>query len=345
MMGVEWWFNDAVLDKHAAECQRLNIRTGQLRAEVNRLMTTTPRCPETIEVMLEMMRKCQTVDQACVSWAKGLPTDLQFKTVAWEDHVLQGDYSKAEVYPGRVDAYPDLWACSIWSMQRCSRIILASIIVRCAAWVCSPVDYRTTPEYATAARTCIDTITDIIASVPYQLGWFNNRKHLLEPFHLSAFGCGDEDVPKGLPGYFLTWPLSCVHGQDYASDSQRAWVRGRLEYIGNRLGVRYADLLAQVRSFHARPARPSTRLPPHFLSFHPLCLHCPDRAVSQAEILSPDQRPRSLYAHPPRRSHGESLPRCRQLRETPLVQAQRAAATWTYAAPAAAARGHVQGRS
>jgi hypothetical protein len=245
-MGVDWWFNDAVMDQHAADCQRLNVRTGELRAEVNRLMTTTARNSETIELMLDMIRKCQTVDQECVSWGKKSHPVFEWKTVAWEDHVPQGDYSKAEVYPGRVDAYQDLWVCSVWNMQRCSRIILASLIVRCAAWVCSPVDYRTTPEYATAAKTCVDTITDIIASVPYQLGWFTRRQELLERANLSAFGCGTEDVPKGLPGYFLTWPLTCVQGQDYASDSQRAWVKGRLQFIGNELGVRYANMLTQV---------------------------------------------------------------------------------------------------
>jgi hypothetical protein len=152
----------------------------------------------------------------------------------------------AEVFPGRIDAYQDLWVVSVWNLMRCSRIILASLIVRCAAWVCAPVDYRTTPEYATAARTCVDNITDIISSVPYQLGWFSNRRELLERANLSAFGCGEEDALKGLPGYFLTWPLTCVQGQDYTTDAQRAWVKGRLQFIGSHLGVRYAHVLRQL---------------------------------------------------------------------------------------------------
>ena len=234
------------MDEHAAGCQRLNIRTGELRAEVNRLMTTTARSLESVEMMLDMIRKCQMVDQECVNWAKDPPEPFKWKTVAWQDHIPHGNYAEADAYPGRIDAYQDLWVASVWNLQRCSRIILASLIVRCAAWVCSPVDYRTTPEYATAARTCVETITDIIASVPYQLGWFSKRKKLLERVNLSAFGCGEEDAPKGLPGYFLTWPLACVQGQDYASDSQRAWVKGRLEYIGDQLGVRYANMLTKV---------------------------------------------------------------------------------------------------
>lgn len=247
VMGVDWWINDAVKDESAASCQRISIRCGELRAEVNRLLATLPRSSENIELILDLIRRCQVVDQECVAWAKDLPDFFEYKTVAWEDNVPGGDFSKAEVYPGRVDAYRDLWVASVWNLTRTSRIILASLIVRCAAWICAPLDYRTTPEYATAARTCVQSITDILASVPFQLGWFAKRKDLLELANLSSFGCGEEDAEKGLPGYFLTWPLTCVLGQDYATDSQRAWVKGRLEFIGNQLGVRYAHMLTQVR--------------------------------------------------------------------------------------------------
>lgn len=246
-MGAEWWINDAVKEENAASCQRISIRVGELRAEVNRLLTTLARTPKNVELMLDMIQQCQSVDHDCVSWTKDLPDYFDFQTVAWEDNVPNGDYSKAEAYPGRVDAYRDLWVASVWNMMRTCRIILASMIVRCAAWVCVPLDYRTTPEYATAARTCVENITDIIASVPYQLGWFAKRRDLLARANLSAFGCGDEDALKGLPGYLLSWPLTCVMGQDYTTDNQRAWVKGRLEFIGNQLGVKYAHMLTQVR--------------------------------------------------------------------------------------------------
>lgn len=251
IMGVEWWISDAVKDEAAARCQRLNIKTSELRAEVTRLMTTMARTPENIELMLALIRRAQVIDQECVNWTKGLPELWQYKTVAWEDNVPGGNYCKAEVYPGRVDVYTDFWIASVWNMVRVSRICLASVVVRCAAWVCSPVDYRTTPEYATAARTCVDTITDIIASVPYHLGWHLKRKQQLlqKNPNLSGFACGEDDNPgmKGLAGYFLTWPLACLVSQDYSTDSQRAWAIGRLRFIGDELGVKYAHILAELQ--------------------------------------------------------------------------------------------------
>jgi hypothetical protein len=246
-MGAEWWVNDnSFMDAYGAGSQRLSLRMSELRAEINRLMATVSRTPDHVELMLDVIRRCQMMDQECVNWAKNLPDEYQPRTVTWEDYVPNGDYTRAEVFPGRVDVYQDLMVASMHNMTRCSRLMLASLIVRCAAWVCSPVDYRTTPEYATAAKTCVEVITDIIASVPFQLGWLSSRKHLLERANLSTFVCGEDDALKGLPGYLLTYPLSCISTQDYATDSQRAWSKGRLMFIANQLGVRYANMLTEL---------------------------------------------------------------------------------------------------
>ncbi|KAM0245591.1 hypothetical protein ACHAQJ_010517 [Trichoderma viride] len=248
LMQSEWWVNaDAVRDRYASQCQKLSIRAGEIRAEVNRLMSQLPRNMESVEAIRDMIRQAQEVDFECVRWAESLPDDYRYRTILWQDDIPDANYHELEVFPGRVDAYPDLWVASLWSTMRIARIILASLIVRCAAWVCSPVDYRTAPEYATARRICVESITDIIASVPYQLGWFSTRKHL---FHqqdsLVAFACGEEGGSKSLAGYFLTWPLACIQGQDYMTDNQRTWARGRLTYIGKQLGVSYALMLTQL---------------------------------------------------------------------------------------------------
>lgn len=244
-MGSDWWMHSAVRDKHESECQRLNIVIGELQAEASRLLATPSRSAHHGMVM-GIIKRCQEHDLAYVNWSKSLPHYFQWKTVAWEHKVPNGDYSKAEVYPGRVDSYQDLWVAGVWNMVRWSRITLASVSVRCVARLSSPVNYRTTTVYAIASQTCIGIITDIIASVPYQLGWFSKRKGPLGQATISTFGCG-EDARKGLGGYFMAWTLACIHGQDYISDSQRTWVQGRLEYIGTQLGVRCAHMLAQVR--------------------------------------------------------------------------------------------------
>ncbi len=247
IMGVDWWISDAVKDREAAASQRLCIQTAELRAEMNQRMATLTRSPENIDAMLEMAHRVQAVDQACVDWMNGVPDHWRFKTVGWEDKVPGGDYSRVEVFPGRVDLYPGFYISAVWNMVRTARLALASIAVRCAAWTCAPGDYRTTAEYATAARTCADIITDIIASVPCHLGWHLKRTDLMLK-HDLGFACGEEDCMKGLAGYFLTWPLATLKSQDYATDAQRAWAAGRLRFIASDMGVRSAAVLADVRA-------------------------------------------------------------------------------------------------
>ncbi|KAI1458523.1 hypothetical protein F4805DRAFT_115543 [Annulohypoxylon moriforme] len=289
IMGAEWWINDAVRDRTAAKCHRLMIKTGELRAEVTRLMNSMARTPPNIDVMLEMIRRLQSADQEVVAWMRGVPPSWRYRTVAWEDCVPGGDYGRAEVFPGRIDMYRDFYIASVWNTSRTARLVLMSLVVRCAAWVCSPVDYRTTREYATAARTCVDTITDIIASVPYHLGWHlkeGNRRRIRQflrhqrqqqqqhadndsgfgsgkedgvasdlgdddenglGLNDGEFACGEKNHVKALAGYFLTWPLTCLNSQDYTTDAQRAWIHGRLAFIGNELGVKYAHILKQLQ--------------------------------------------------------------------------------------------------
>lgn len=305
VMGVDEWLDNAVNDSYAAHCQRLNLQTSELRAELTHIMThgttaTSPNspfspssssappppltCEQRTTRILSLMRRSQDLDRAVVDWMVSLPAHWRYRTLCWQNYVANTDYAHADVFPGRVDVYNDVWIASVWNMARVTRLILASITVRCAAWACSPVDYRTTPEYAHSARVCAEVISDVLASVPYHLGWHyrtkknrrtgqgqgrgkrnrnwdNNGDDATEDEdeygedgdgpdeeQLSGFGCGeDENGTKGLAGYFLTWPLACVMGQDYLTEDQRIWVRGRLRYIGEELGIRYANILAQLQ--------------------------------------------------------------------------------------------------
>lgn len=235
-------------DKCTLKCMRLSIRTAALGAQISRHLMCLSQTPENVDLVQVLVRQCEDLDREFLNWAKSLPEHFHWKTAAWE-FSLPEDYAKSEIFPGRVDVYRDLWVAYVWNMMRCSRIILASKIVRSVAWIYSPMNYRTTPEFALASITCIEMINDIVASVPYHLGWFANNGKLFKQANLSGFACGSDNAQKSLAGFFLTSPLACVQGQDFSTDSQRAWAKGRLEYIAARLGVRYARDLTKVSSW------------------------------------------------------------------------------------------------
>ncbi|KAK4228154.1 hypothetical protein QBC38DRAFT_389365 [Podospora fimiseda] len=238
-LGPDWWSHpSAALDPHASHCQRLNLLTSQLRSEIVYAMSASrPPSHSTIRLLLS---RAQDLDHQVDVWLSTLPASFRPTTVSFAPNISTtasaADYRKMINFPGgRIDSYPDVWAASVVNMARTTRLVLHSLIVRCAAWCVSPTDYRTTKEYVVAKRVCEEVISGIIASVGFCLG--------------RGVGGKERNLGPGvgvLGGYLLTWPLSCVMGQDYASDAQRAYAIGRLKYIGDELGIRYSHILAQL---------------------------------------------------------------------------------------------------
>lgn len=248
MLGTEWWIADAIKDETAQFVTKLNLRVAEMRAELNHMLASSPRTPENFEKVLALMRRAQGMESEYLSWEDALPDCWRVRTVAWVDNVPEGDFNKADVCPGKVDMYDDIFIASVWNMARVSRLFISGIVIRCAAWVCAPVDYRTTPEYATAARLGVDMICDIVASIPYHLGWRTDDRGQLTAGDMSGFACGADNIasPKALGGFFCIWPLFSASCSDFTTDSQRKWIKGRLLYISETMGMNQAKTLGSV---------------------------------------------------------------------------------------------------
>lgn len=247
ILGVDWWVIESPSDR-GVFIVRLLLRVAELRAEINHCLGSYPRTPDYFQKVLDLMRRAQGMEQEFQDWMNSIPEAWQVKTAAWVDNVPGGDITKADVCPGKVDTYRDIFIAAMWNHARISRLFLAGLVVRCAAWVCSPVDYRTTPEYATSARIGVDMVTDIIASVPYLLGWRVDEDGQLKAGDLSGFTSGNENITsaKALGGFFLTWPLFCAVCSDYATDSQRQWIKGRMNLISDVMGMNQAKTIGSV---------------------------------------------------------------------------------------------------
>ena len=247
-MGVNWWLPESVAaDSISARRQRFSLETSDLRAEATRLMATLPRNDHGLEIMLAVLRKVQDLDSRIANWLKNLPAEYQVTPLYWEDKVLEeGEVKNAAVFPGRVDVYHDIMTASAWNSSRSARIILMSLLIRVAAWLCSPADFRSTPEYATAVRTSKTQIADIISSVPFMLRMHQTKARQSGASAPGAFACGDDEQSKMLGGLMVAWPLSTVRTSDYSTDEQREWAVGRLNFIADGLGVKYASSLAAV---------------------------------------------------------------------------------------------------
>ncbi|QSZ31434.1 hypothetical protein DSL72_000999 [Monilinia vaccinii-corymbosi] len=239
MLGTDWWCADAQKDEGSAFVNRLNLQVAELRGDLNRILMSHPRSAETNALVSEIMHRALEVEQDYQRWE-----DTQTKnTVAWVDNVPGGDITKADVCPGRVDLYSDVFACSAWNIARVSRIFIAAIVIRSAAWLCYPVDYRTTPEYAQMSRMGQEMISDIIASVPFMFGWHLDSEGRLKPGDIMG---GGEDVTgvKALGGFHTIWPLLSISCSDFTTDSQRLWVKGRFKFIAEIMGLNQAKVVS-----------------------------------------------------------------------------------------------------
>lgn len=247
--GADWWLQESDLeDSTGPRFQRFALEISDMRVEVTRLMTVLPHNEQGIDIMLEMLKKIHDLDRKIANWLATLPEDYNYSALYWEDNV-QGPLKDAPVFPGRVDQYHDIVAASMLNGVRASRIILASILIRVAAWICSPADYRTTPEYSTAVRTIRTNISDIVSSVPFMMSTLAGpgRHHpSVRGVVAGNFLCGADEQAKMVGGLMASWPLSTIKTCDYTTDEQREWAAGRLNSIANDLGIKYASTLANV---------------------------------------------------------------------------------------------------
>jgi len=320
-MGAEWWMQgedssnaDGSL---AAACHAFALRTSELLAQVNAAMATRQQHQSDKTLLLDSLaHQIQALDREIADWLSAVPPESQFQTACWvsdvnisaDDHKAN-DLGNRQAFPGRVDIYPDYVTASMWNISRVTRLLLASLAIRISAArssdataAAAAVDYRSTPEFAAAWRTCEAGIADIIASVPYHLGWpplqrlqqqttgfacgvdnnnngshgnsgseddhhsHHHRHHHHHHHHHHGYHYEEEhhvyDAPqptsaRALPALFLMWPLTCIKNLDMASAAQRAWVKGRLRFIDEAVGLKYARVVNEVNfSFPFAPSCP-----------------------------------------------------------------------------------------
>ena len=247
--GVDWMgviADDPIVQTFAAA----NLKMAQLRADNDLTTTVRFRSAENIEKVLKLLRRAEALDKQYIEWIQALPPACQINTVAWIDGEVP-DLPNSVIHPGRIDTYGEMWMAYKYNIVRGCRLFIYTTILRCVAWLGDNGDYRLTPEYATATQICRGLIEDIVASVPYFFGW--NRGKDPSMSDRSNFACGEHDPTrvKPLAGIFSMWPIFAAASSDFASPSQRIFLRGRLKYIADMMGINQALIMFQVGS-HSR---------------------------------------------------------------------------------------------
>ncbi|CAK7230669.1 hypothetical protein SBRCBS47491_007664 [Sporothrix bragantina] len=254
---INWWSGESILDFATIRMQRFLLEVSQLRREQERQIAACAGQLTITETEFSMyILRVKAIDSEMASFLSSLPEGYRPYTLAIAGAVPNGDYENADAFPGRVDMYPDLTIAGVWLSIRSARLVMSCLVTRCVALISGKADFRATPEHAEEVRRCSNLITDIVAAVPYFLGCTPSiaSAGIPQPRHprtstysssapSSRFACGDDHghgMPKVLSGFLLAWPLAGTYTHDYCTPAQRAYLGGRLKYIGNTLGLRYA---------------------------------------------------------------------------------------------------------
>ncbi|KAF7875328.1 hypothetical protein EAF04_002500 [Stromatinia cepivora] len=247
--GVNWWTSFALEDKVQHQVSVLNLKVADLRADSNRICTLEARTAENVEKVVNHLENAESIEREYVEWYANLPDEWAPKMAAWIDDIAEKDRASATCHPGKIDIYGELWIATTHNNARASRLLIITTILRCTAWLNPGLDYTLTPEYVNVSRQASLLIDDIVSSIPFFFGW--NIPHTDIPVvENSYFPCGNNSriSGKGVTGVWAMWPVFAAAASDFATNSQRLWLRGRLKYIAEDLGIRQAEKLLQLQT-------------------------------------------------------------------------------------------------
>ncbi|RDW84244.1 hypothetical protein BP6252_01834 [Coleophoma cylindrospora] len=250
--GIEWWIDMIPQDETQRVITELNLRLGNLRAETEKLMLSSPYTSDNLENVSKLLHEAKLLDERYAQWFENLPPSWKPRTVAWIDSIREEDLLLSDFYPGRVDLLVEIWSAGQYATALTSRLLVQRTILRCAARLCSPLDYRLTPEFTTAARVSSQLIDDVIAAVPYFFGW-KPKTDVGAIVTGSNFACGKNDgmTPKALSVLFVIWPIIVAATSDFTTESHREWLKAKLAYVSEHMGINQAGVLlknAAIRS-------------------------------------------------------------------------------------------------
>lgn len=224
----------------------LSLRAADLRVGVERVLggwglghAPLPHPPprETIEALLREADALEADYEAHVSALPIAWKGMTVRCMTRADPAIMGGIA----YVGRVDAYIDMFICYILNWARAARLYVRNTAMRCRAWLLGPEgDYREGPEYEATRVLCEALIADIVASVPYVFGAARASSGYTEG------SGGGRYQPPSLAGVFCMWPVFAAASSDYATETQRTFMKRTLKYISEEMGIGQAAILAGV---------------------------------------------------------------------------------------------------
>ncbi|KAF6793782.1 negative acting factor [Colletotrichum sojae] len=222
----------------------MDIQGSQIRQDVDRLLGLGDRKPETIQKVLDALKRAQALEIKFRKLNNDPSPQWKVDTIEWVPERTDDELQTAPTFTGPVYGFFNLPLAVLHVATWCCHLMLTTTILRCMAWLVSPDDYRMGEEYEELKRSAILRIEDTIASAPYFCKW--NGYGVV----VAQFPCGNtkpDDPLKGAAGLMILWPLVTAYNSDFASPRQKRFLRGRLRYLADIAGIKQANVFLNMQ--------------------------------------------------------------------------------------------------
>lgn len=260
---------------------RLTIVTMQVPAmrEVAMRILRGPMDWAIAREIVTLMEDAQRVDRELAAWSLDVPDLWRFKRLGLCKPM--DDPITAQVYPGSIHGYQDIWTARHWNIYRSYRILCQAIILNCLERLIPATKIASTDEYRRTATISQNMVDDICASVPFHLGFpalTYDMKDDTSSDNSRDHSRDDNDLPRAklfqparfkdaqaTGGYSLFWELFVAANVVVIPEAQRTWIMNRIRYIGAKYGLTQATVLASQGLQRLQGARSAS-----FVDFAPL---------------------------------------------------------------------------
>lgn len=191
--------------------------------------------------MATLRDECITLDGRFATWQSTRITEFKPIEVAQLGKTESKSDPAVGYWPGTVDTYFDLYVAGVWNIFRAARLQLIALNISLSASLGE--------SYVHQVRDATSVVEDIIASVPY---------HLTENLPAFVYEARLESstgilVPgRFLGGLLLVHPLYIASHMGFLPGKMREYLRACLLWIGSRMGIGQATVLANVSLFRIR---------------------------------------------------------------------------------------------
>ncbi|KZL87090.1 negative acting factor [Colletotrichum incanum] len=229
----------------------MDIQSSQIRQDVDRLLGSGDRKPETVQKVLDALKRAQALEAKFRKLNNDPSPQWKVDTLEWVAERSDEELDTAHTFTGPVYGFFNLPLAVLHVATWCCHLMLTTTILRCMAWLVSPDDYCIGEEYEELKRSAQLRIEDTIASTPYFCKW-NGFGVVASQFPVGK--TRPDDPLKGAAGLMIIWPLVTAYSSDFATPRQRRFLRGRLKYLAEVAGIKQANVFYNMQNISS-PSR------------------------------------------------------------------------------------------